>query len=285
MFLSTGRQGAATVDALLATGKFDVYGTTRSGASPKLAAKGVTGIKFAYGSEEAADAALKESGAEMVWFTTLMASRATEARNGKFIVEACKKAGVKFVCFSSVADADKCPETVGHFKSKLEIEEALKASGMAYSILRPVAFIDNFDDAANWNPLKKGSVKSLWGPELKVKLVACSDIGKAGAIMLSDTKKWNGKTLDCASCEVDGNQVARQLSEASGTECKYAVALPRWVMWLFMNDLHHMVKFFEDTGYSSSIDDFKKVVAGAVDPKGWFIAKGQWADGEKFAPK
>ena len=95
------------MDALAATQKFEIFGTTRKGVSEKLASKGVKAIKFKYGDAAAAENALKESGADMVWFVTLMGSRATEAKHGIIIVDACKKAGVKFVVFTSVADADR----------------------------------------------------------------------------------------------------------------------------------------------------------------------------------
>lgn len=83
-------------------------GTTRTGASEKLASKGVTAVKFKFGDADSADAAIQTAGADLVWFTTLMNSkRATEAGHGITIVDACKRANVKFVCYSSVADAEK----------------------------------------------------------------------------------------------------------------------------------------------------------------------------------
>ena len=66
------------MDALAATQKFEIFGTTRKGVSEKLASKGVKAIKFRYGDVAAAENAIKESGADLVWFVTLMGSRATE---------------------------------------------------------------------------------------------------------------------------------------------------------------------------------------------------------------
>ena len=43
--------------------------------------------------------------------------------------------------------------------------------------------------------------------------------------------------------------------------------------------------FLEKDGYSADIDEFKKVVPDAMDAKAWFASKGQWSNGEKFAPK
>ena len=154
--------------------------------------------------------------------------------------------------FSSVGDADKAPEAVAHFKSKFDIENHLKASGLDYSILRPVAFFENFDDPVNFNALTPGSIKGLWPASLSVLCVATADIGKAGCVMLSDPATWKGKTLDCSTEHVDGAKLSAALTQASGIECTYSLSMPPFAIKLFLNDLHHMIKFFTDPGYSCS---------------------------------
>mgnify|MGYP003308856434 CR=1 FL=1 len=56
-----------------------------------------------------------------------MGSREVEGAAGKIIVDAIKaKGGVQHVVYSSVACADVAPDAVGHFKSKLDVEEVSK---------------------------------------------------------------------------------------------------------------------------------------------------------------
>ena len=284
VFLGTSRQGAAVIDALLASGNFEVYATTRSAKSAEaLKARGVKCGPFTCGDAASAKAALDAADPSLVFFTTLMGSREVEGASGKIIVDAIKeKGGVQHVVYNSVANADLAPDAVGHFKSKLDVEDHLKASGLNYSILRPVAFFENYDDPANFNALKKGSVKGLWQADLKVKHVACRDIGKAAAVMLANPSKWQGKTLDCASDDLTGEDVAAALTEVSGVECTYGVAVPRFIMRCVMKDLNAMIEFFETTGYVSDIAAFKAVVPDAQDCKAWFAAKGAWANGQKF---
>jgi uncharacterized protein YbjT (DUF2867 family) len=286
VFLATSRQGSATIDALLKVGMFKVAGTTRSGASPALAAKGVEVFPFKMGDQASAEAAIKASGASLVWFTTLMQpTRAKEAGHGVCIVDACRASKtVTHVVFSSVADADKAPDAVAHFKSKLDIENYLKASGLTFSILRPVAFFENFDDPANWNALAPGSIKGLWPASLSVLCVATADIGKAGAVMLANPSAWAGKTLDCATEHVDGAKLAAALTQASGVESTYSLAMPPLAVKLFLNDLHHMIAFFTSPGYSCDPAAFKAVVPDAMGIDAWLARKGQWANGEPFHP-
>ena len=79
VFLGTSRQGAAVVDALLASDKFEVYATTRSAKSAEaLKAKGVKCGPFTCGDAASAKAALDAAEPSLVFFTTLMGSREVE---------------------------------------------------------------------------------------------------------------------------------------------------------------------------------------------------------------
>mmetsp|Transcript_1997 Transcript_1997/g.3520 ORF Transcript_1997/g.3520 Transcript_1997/m.3520 type:complete len:312 (-) Transcript_1997:185-1120(-) len=286
---ATGRIGSEVCKSLLRTAGTNVFGTTRSVPSKKLAGMGVKPVKFAFGDKESAVQAIKTSKASSVFFVTdyfvaAKKSGKVEIEQGCTLVDACKECNVDHVVFSSVADCDKVPENVDHFRTKYDIEEYLKASGLSYSILRPVAFFENLHDPANHNPLKKGSVKGLWDSNLKLKMVSCHDIGRAAAIMLQNPGEWNGKTLDCASCEVDGKELAAGLTEASGVPCTYKKAIPSFIQWVIMRGHYHMVKYFENPGYSSSVEAFRAVVPDAFGPKEFFTYLGQWGNGEKFTP-
>jgi len=263
------------MDALLESGNFDVYATTRSKKSAEaLKARGVKVVPFKNGNKASAKAALDAADPSLVYFTTLAGSRKVEGSQGKIIVDAIKeKGGVEHVVYSSVVSADIAPDAVRHFKSKLDVEEHLKASGLGFPILRPVAFFENYDCPAEHNPLKKGSVTGPWPSELKVKHVSVVDIGKAAVAMLAAPSEWTGRTLECASDDVSGNDIAAALTGVSRVECKYK-PLPRFVMRWFMKDLNAMVHFFEDQGYvDADIAAFKAVVPDALDCTAWFKKK------------
>lgn len=219
---------------------------------------------------------------------------ATEARLGSNVVDAIKQAKVSGSCnidhvvFSSVGDADNVPKKVLHFWAKADVEKYMASQfddaslGITWSVLRPVAFFENVDDVATYNPLTKGQLKFVTYPDVKVKFIACEDIGKGCAVLLTNPTEYAGKIIEAAGAEHSGLELTKALSEVSGTECKYKVALPRFVMWLLMGDLYHMTTWFEKTGYSADIEAFKKLVPDAHDGHAFFKKKGQWANGEKF---
>jgi uncharacterized protein YbjT (DUF2867 family) len=101
----------------------------------------------------------------------------TEIRQGKTFIDAAKKAGVKFIVFSSVEGAER-KSGVPHFESKFQIEEYLRGSGISHTIIRPVAFYENFPPVSGFGTFL---VFGLFGAALggkKIQLVSVKDIGQ-----------------------------------------------------------------------------------------------------------
>ena len=137
-----------------------------------------------------------------------------------------------------------------HIKAKVELEKYLRQSGVPFSILRPCAFFENLDDAANWNPLKKGVVKFLSVQDCKY--CATYDIGRAAAIQFRNRSEWLGKSLDV-------------------------------IGW--QGDLNHMFLYYEvQKGPRGTPEAFKKVVPDALSAEDWFRFHGRYANGERIAP-
>ena len=145
-----------------------------------------------------------------------------------------------------------------------------------------MAFFENLDDAANWNPLKKGVVKFLSLQECKY--CATYDIGRAAVIHFNDPKAWLGKTLDVISWQGDLQQVAAALSKVSGVPVKAMLAMPIFLRRLFLKDLHHMFLYYEvQKGPRGTPEEFKKVLPVAMSAEDWFRFHGQYANGERIA--
>ena len=142
---------------------------TRGGRSiSQLEQKGVVPVIGNYTDKASLNEAFKKSRAKMLFLITdfFLAAKGNylvEINQGMMAIDVAKENGCEFVVFCSVADCDIAPHDVLHFRSKFQIEKYLDASGLNYGILRPVAFLDNLDDPANYNPLVEGTVKMLTG--------------------------------------------------------------------------------------------------------------------------
>jgi uncharacterized protein YbjT (DUF2867 family) len=283
---ATGKVGRNVCRALIEAG-FEVYGTTRS-ANNALAGQGVKPVVCNYTVRADLDRAFTETGARKVfvitdYFAAAGKSAEVEFQQGCAAIDAAKAAGVDHLIFMSVADAEFFDEHVTHLKAKLALETYLRASGVPFSILRPCAFFENLDDAANWNPLKKGVVKFLSLEECKY----CStyDIGRAAAIQFQNPQEWLGRSLDVISWQGDLAQVAAALSKVSGVPVKAKLVMPIFLRRLLLKDLHHMFLYYEvQKGPRGTPEAFKKIVPDALSAEDWFRLHGRYANGERIVP-
>ena len=281
---ATGKAGRNVCRALKDAG-FQVYGTTRSNTK-KLSDQGVIPVLCDYTSREDLDRALLETGAKKVfvitdYFGAAQSKGALEISHGKYAIDAARSAEVDHLIFMSVADAELMNERVKHIKTKVVIEDYLRASGVKYSILRPCAFFENFDDPANWNPLKKGRLKFL--SEKEIKYCSTYDLGRAAALMLKDPAKWLEKSLDVISWKGDLSQVAAALEKVGGVKVKFGLAMPIFLRKLLLKDLHYMFIYFEDhKGPKGDPEDFKKVLPDAFNAEDWFRFHGAYSNGERI---
>lgn len=284
---ATGKVGRNVCRALLDNG-FEVYGTTRSNKSA-LTTQGVKPVVCNYTLRADLDKAFKDTGARKVfvitdYFGAAKSNADEEIRQGKDAIDAAKAAGVNHLIFMSVADAEFFNEHVKHLKAKVELEKYLQVAGVPYSILRPCAFFENFDDSANWNPLKKGVVKFL--TEQDCKYCATYDIGRAAAIQFKNPQVWLGKSLDVISWQGNLSQVAEALSRVSGVPVKAKLAMPKFFRKLFLKDLHHMFLYYEvEKGPRGTPEGFKKVLPDAMTAEDWFRFHGKYSNGENIVPQ
>lgn len=295
VFGASGRQGSAVVDALLSKNVTSLYGSSRKPDTlGKQRGGTIKAVKADLSDKESIVAAIDESKATRIWFVTDWYSiskptRAKEAQLGYNVIDAIKTRShqVTHVVYNSGAYADRAPKKIGEFWSKVDIEaymeKELASTQITWAVLRPVAFMENLDDAKNRNPLTKGKVKMLTSENCSLKYISAADIGKGSAALLMNPSEYAGKKVDAATCEYTGKELAAILTKVSGVECSYSVSVPRFLLCLCVRNLYHLVTFFEKEGYEDTdIDAFRAIVPDFQDAEAWFTAKGQWANGESF---
>jgi uncharacterized protein YbjT (DUF2867 family) len=179
-----------------------------------------------------------------------------------------KKAGLKHVTYLSVFKADQFPE-VPHFAVKAAVEEAIRAGGTPYTILRPGYFVQN-----------ERRLKSvLTGPGLYpipagnqgLAAVDVRDIAEAAAISLTEAGHA-GKTYDLVSSEMlTGPGAAATWSKLLGKKITYAghgdfdgfeaqlrkAGTPSWIAY----DLRVMFQGYVERGLSNTEDQTARFAA------------------------
>src|SRR5436190_12384957 len=175
----TGTVGSAVVQALLAKGATDIKVLTRDPSKLK-AAGGVSAVQGNL--LEPVTARRAFDGAESVFLLNPVSQ--TEASEALMAITGMRLAKVRRIVYLSVHHADKAA-WLPHFGSKVGVEEALKVTGIPYTILRPNNFYQNdywFKDVM----LQYGVYPQPLG-SAGVSRVDVRDIAEAAAIALTTT--------------------------------------------------------------------------------------------------
>ncbi|KAJ7490655.1 hypothetical protein FB451DRAFT_1552294 [Mycena latifolia] len=240
VFGATGLQGSAVVEALLKDGTFTPRAISRdpeSEASLKLKARGVEVVKSDSGDKAALVDALH--GSEAVFGVTLPVvpgltpgSRPHEIAQGKNMVDAAKEAGVKFFVFSSLPSLKRLSggkyKNVTSYDDKEEIEEYLKASGIANASLHLGGFMENF-----WtrNTLKKTptgfniSIPKYSPTSRQAFTWVGHDVAESALVLFKSysdsSKSVSGKSFPVVTAEMTYTDLAARTSKALGVEVTF----------------------------------------------------------------
>ena len=185
----------------------------------------------------------------------------TETEEGLAVVTAANRAGVRHLVYLSVYHGEQAPH-IPHFKSKMEIQEALRGSGMAFTLIMANNFFQN-DLVYRESILDEGVYSQPIG-NIGLNRVDVRDIADAVVTTLTQT----GHEFHCyplIGAEVlTGQDVADIYARALGREIRYGGndlevwekkatrALPGWLI----QDLKLMYKFFQREGLRASEEDF-----------------------------
>jgi uncharacterized protein YbjT (DUF2867 family) len=205
-----------------------------------------------------------------------------EEKQGKAIVDEALRSGVKSFVYTSVDrsgdDSLTNPTNVPHFITKYNIEHYLinkaKGTDMAWTILRPTAFFDNF------TPNFFGRVfTTAWRMSLKGKplqLVSTADIGFFGADALMDPDTWKNKQLSIAGDELTYEQMAQIFKDKTGRNVPETYQfICSWILYL-VKEFGVMFTWFEEKGYGADIQELRKMYPEMKDFQSWLERESQW---------
>lgn len=181
-----------------------------------------------------------------------------EVRQGINLADAAKRSRISHFVYSSVGSADR-GTGIPHFDSKWKIERYIQATGMPYTILRPVFFMENWLGMRQL--IEQGSLALPLKPETRLQMVAVDDIGGFAAAAFEKPGHWQGQTRDIAGDELAMSEVADKLGRSSGREVQY-----RQIPWdeseqKIGGELTRMWRWFEEVGYHVDISVLRQEYA------------------------
>jgi uncharacterized protein YbjT (DUF2867 family) len=277
---ASGQQGGAIARRLLAEG-WKVRALTRDAAKPSAKELAALGAEIAPGDmdrpaelQRAFKGAYGVFSVQNYWIPTV--GFEGEIRQGKAVADAAKAAGVAHLVYSSVGAA---PRGMGqkHFESKWIIEQYIHSLKIPFTILRPVAFYENF----NWQrPQILGGTFGGMGlrPEKERQLIAVEDIAIFAALAFSDPKTFLGRTIELAGDALTEAQIAAtfgkvigrsvQLTEPTGGTGRQSE-----------EEMKAMFAFFNGEAYDADIPALRKMHPGLLTLE-QYLRKNGWANAQ-----
>jgi len=159
-----------------------------------LAAQGVTVRRADYDDPSTLDAALAGVERLLLISGSEVGRRIAQHRN---VVEAAVRAGVRFVAYTSILHADRTPLRA-LAEEHLATEEALRASGLAWTFLRNSWYTENYEDRAR-AAAATGELVGATG-DARISSATRADYAAAAAVVLA-TDGHAGRIYELAGDE------------------------------------------------------------------------------------
>lgn len=250
---ATGSQGGSVINALLERGH-KVRGMTRNAdslAAEKLRLRGVEAVAGDFIDHDSLVRAA--SGVDTIFTMTTPFEQGVEVETaqGIAITNAAREAGVGHLIYSSVANADKATG-IPHFDSKYEVEKHIASSGVPYTIIAPVYFMENLTTPWSVPGLRQGKLALALPADQPLQQIAVQNIGAFAAAIVERRESVFGHRYDIAGDELSGEVSAAILSEVTGRNIQYE-SFPPDALRAQSEDMALMFEWLNDTGYSADI--------------------------------
>ncbi|KAH7064025.1 hypothetical protein BKA63DRAFT_428280 [Paraphoma chrysanthemicola] len=197
---------------------------------------------------------------------------AGEIKQGKAIIDESIAEGVSHFVYSSVDRGGnqrsfENTTPIPHFQTKYEIEKHLIAKAgkdgetMGWTILRPVAFMDNLEPGFKTKVFLAALRDTLQGKSLQ--WISVEDIGRFAARAFRQPKQWNARAESLAGSEITMDEMSGCFERSIGSP---------WAI----TEVNLMITWFATEGYGADIAKLRKEEPELSDFETWLGANSGW---------
>ncbi|KAF2429113.1 NAD(P)-binding protein [Tothia fuscella] len=298
---ATGKQGGAVIDALLKDANHansTILAVTRNVDSPSsknLSSKSPT-IKLIQGNLDDVPAifakaaeVVKQQPIWGVYSVQISQGKGVtydgEIKQGKALIDESVKNGVAHFVYGSIdrggeEESWENRTPVLHFGTKFVVERYLRENagvgvgGMKWTILRPVAFMDNLEPNFQTKVFLAALSNNL--SQKPLQWVATKDIGIFASKAFADPDKYNHKAIGLAGDELNVAEISATFKKVTGED----VAPTYWflgsILTTLIGDLGAMVRWFGTDGYGVDIGKARELHPGLMGMERWIREESQF---------
>ncbi|MBK7427325.1 MAG: NmrA/HSCARG family protein [Saprospiraceae bacterium] len=257
---ATGKQGGATARKLINAG-VKVRGLTRKpdGNSAKaLRKQGIDIVKGNLNDIDSLDQAME--GVYGVFSVTNFWEFGTgkkEIVQNKNLTDIAKKHNVQHFILASIARCDDNPN-LAHFVTKFECEKYIQSSGLPYTFLRAVYFMDNLDPKDQGASFHWAVLPDILGKNTTLQMIATADIGWFAANAFLHSEQYIGKTLDIAGDEVTYPQLFNAYKKVFNAEPKKSNFM-KFILMNLMAEIRKMMNWYREPRFKADIKHLRTI--------------------------
>ena len=256
---ATGRQGGAVIRRMLPKG-WKLRALTRNPTT--AAARDLTRQSVDVVQGDLEDQASLERAAHGAYgiysvqdFWAVGAKR--EVQQGKNLANAAKKAGVGHFVYSSVGGAER-NSGIDHWESKWEIEKYIRNLGLPATMLRPVAFMENYYIDQVEIGILKGKLMDPIRADKPYQTIATDDIGAFVALAFERPQEFIGLELELAGSQLTNPEAAQVFSRVLGRPVKFQKLPMPLVRLVLGKELYQMFRWFNESGFKADIAGLRR---------------------------
>lgn len=246
-----GIAGAAYIRALTAAGH-SVWATIRPGDDPDPVLNlGARFVEADLSRREHADRALSDADAVVI---ALAGNRrdlmAAERLVTERLIDAARKRRIGHIVYTSALHAER-RTGVPCLDVKGELESAVQASGLTYTILRPCTFMEALDGHLIRDGVERyGLVMSPIGYQTPISYLASADLAKFAVRALGD-RRLEGEALDLGGPQAESFAgLTPLMAELVDHEVSYSRISLEPIESQLGPELVSMVRYFDENGYA-----------------------------------
>ena len=252
---ATGNQGGVIVDHLLTAERgFSVRGLTRTPngeAARALAERGVDVRRGDLTDKTTLRSAIDGVDAVVIVTNIWTAGFEESVRQGKNIADVAVEAGVDHVVFSGAGYHDR-DLGIAALEPAGEVEQYITSLDVPATFLRPVWFVHNLEPA--FEDILDGTLALPVEEGVTLQMVDVDDVGRATARVLADPSEFAGEGFDLAGDEHTLSEMARILSEVTGTDVRPASVSIEDAREEMGDAMAELFQWFNDEGYAVDIE-------------------------------
>ncbi|KAL1892636.1 hypothetical protein Sste5346_006921 [Sporothrix stenoceras] len=298
---ATGKQGAAVVKSLLQSddSTLTVHALTRDASTPRAQALAASDsrLRLVQGDQLKPDEIFAQLPKDSISSLFLITVPPKEEPQAIPFIDVALAHGVRHIVYSSVDRGGdehswSNPTNVKHFAEKNTIEHHLRdataksSQKTTWTILRPVAFMDNYNPGYFVSGAFVSMSSITMRPETKLQLIATSDIGRWAAASIhaslkdlaagTTTSPYTNRAIGLAGDNLTLGEARAIFQRVVGRPTPWALWIVGKLVLTLVPDLNTMFKWFEQEGYGVDIAARQGEAPGVTSFEEWLRKDSQW---------